>query len=893
MKRIIAATIILFGFSFPVLGQSLAEHHVDRVLFLSSYHPEFSSFDRQVAGIKAGLVESGLASKDFILDIEFMDTKRFPPEQMIPKFQVLLRHKLSVLPPYDIVIVADDNATRFAVENQKTLFKNRPLVFFAVNNVHFAQAQNANPLVTGVVEAVSIQETLDLISRIRPKTDKPPVIISDATPSGRGTLRSVLDLHPEFSDNIIDVSTLTYRQLFASLEKLSSADNVLLLSASRDTEGASMNYPEQISAMRKVLKAPIFWLWHHCIDDGALGGVVVSHFEQGRKAGNMAGAILKGSNISDMPVIEESPNITTINYDVMQQFDIDPSLLPSDTVFLNKPISLYGQYKFEINTLAAVLLLLVIFSGTLSIYVLRLRSARFNLKESKTRLQTIYDAADNIAFITTDLGGEDTRILDFNVGAEKIFGYTAEEMVGQKIALLHRPDDVKNFPLMQQKIKDEEKGASGDAVLVRKSGECFPALFTVHSLMSGGGEIVGTVWVSIDITDRKRAEEERNIIEDKLRQSQKMEAVGQLAGGIAHDFNNMLGAIIGSAELLLSPQRGLDAKGAKYVHMISKSAERAADLTAKLLSFGRKGPGDFSPIDIHVVLDDMLGILDKTIDKKISTAISKDATHSVVSGNHSALQNMMLNLGINASHAMLNGGKIEISTRNTTLSHAYCATCAFSITPGQYIGIDFRDTGSGIAPENLQKIFEPFFTTKEPGEGTGLGLAASYGTVQDHHGAITVYSEVGVGTVFHLYLPCAEDQTPRKERKPSLTYGVGTILLVDDEEDIRVTSEAILEDLGYQVFVAEDGKKAVELFQNHHEEIDLVIMDMIMPVMNGEEAFYEMKRIDEHCRIMIASGFTKDASLAEMYQAGLIGFVQKPYLSAKLSEIVAGVIGRS
>ena len=357
MKRIIL--IIVFSIVFLCPGLSLASHNRDRVLLLASYHPDYASFYPQVEGVVAGLVEAGIARKQFILDVEFMDTKRFPPREMVPRFKIMLEHKLSVLPPYDIVITADDNATRFAIENQRALFKNRPIVFLGVNNVDFALAQNANPLVTGVIEAVSIDETLDLITRIRPKTDKPPVIIADVTPSARGTLRSILDLHPDYSKHVLNLETLTHQQLFATLEKLPPSDNVILLSAHRDYKGSTMSYKEHISKMREVLKVPIFHLWRHNVDDGLLGGVVVSHFEQGRKAANMAGAILNGSNITEIPVIEESPNITLINYDVMQEFGVDPSLLPPNTTMINEPTSIYQQYKMEINIAAASFFLIL------------------------------------------------------------------------------------------------------------------------------------------------------------------------------------------------------------------------------------------------------------------------------------------------------------------------------------------------------------------------------------------------------------------------------------------------------------------------------------------------------------------------------------------------------
>ena len=240
---------------------------------------------------------------------------------------------------------------------------------------------------------------------------------------------------------------------------------------------------------------------------------------------------------------------------------------------------------------------------------------------------------------------------------------------------------------------------------------------------------------------------------------------------------------------------------------------------------------------------------------------------------------------------MPDGGKLEIETRNITLDKNYCNASPFDISEGDYIEIKVRDTGCGIPQENLSKIFEPFFTTKKQGEGTGLGLASVFGTIQDHHGAINVYSELGTGTVFHLYLPCSVEVVKKEVHTEVVSFqGSGQILLVDDEELIRATGKYILKNLGYTVTLAKDGLEAVEIFEKQHSEIDLVIMDMIMPKMNGSDAFWKMKAIDEKCKVIISSGFTKDESLSELKKAGLAGFIQKPFRVAELSALLDNVL---
>ena len=251
----------------------------------------------------------------------------------------------------------------------------------------------------------------------------------------------------------------------------------------------------------------------------------------------------------------------------------------------------------------------------------------------------------------------------------------------------------------------------------------------------------------------------------------------------------------------------------------------------------------------------------------------------------------LMNIVINASHAMPDGGEIQIETKNIHLDGTYCGASTFEIDPGEFIGIEVRDTGCGIPLDNLQKIFEPFYTTKERGKGTGLGLAAVYGIVQEHHGAINVYSEVGKGTSFHIFLPCSETSAILEQFDADVVAGTGqTLLLVDDEKFIRFTGQRILEKMGYKVLLAENGQEAVEIFQKQHTGISLVLMDMIMPEMNGHEAFIKMKGIDKNCKVIISSGFTKDESLDELKQLGLAGFIHKPFRFLELSQLLAKIL---
>lgn len=383
---------------------------------------------------------------------------------------------------------------------------------------------------------------------------------------------------------------------------------------------------------------------------------------------------------------------------------------------------------------------------------------------------------------------------------------------------------------------------------------------------------------------RQREEEKTRLLE-QLNQAQKMEAIGQLAGGIAHDFNNMLGGILGAGQMLGSylPDHP---KAKKFHTMILQSATRAADLTGKLLTFSRTSSKASTPVDIHAIIQETATLLQNTLDRRIKIELELKAGRSSIVGDPSQLQSVFLNLGINASQAMPQGGTLSFITQEVQIDEVVCVSSPFEIQPGPFLEIDVRDTGCGIAPENLNRIFEPFFTTKEIGKGTGLGLAAVYGTVKQHGGLITVYSELQSGTCFQMLLPQNAHIQDSPVVADELIRGQGTILVVDDEEVMRITAKAILKDLGYSVLLAENGEEALAVFKEKGDAIDLVILDMIMPVMNGKDCFFALQQLNPDVCVMLSSGFTREEDLESMKKCGLKGFIHKPYLSGALSQSV-------
>ncbi len=402
--------------------------------------------------------------------------------------------------------------------------------------------------------------------------------------------------------------------------------------------------------------------------------------------------------------------------------------------------------------------------------------------------------------------------------------------------------------------------------------------FAVYPLI---GEDADQVVIRIDdVTEAKQMQEE-------LQQRRHIDSLGQLAGGIAHDFNNMLSAIMGGAELLRI-KAGDNPDFVKSISSILTSAERAADLTGKLLSFARKKGNEKSSVDIHRLIKDTVIILQRSIDKRIQIVFEPHAIQNIVEGDDSELSNALLNLGINARDAMPEGGVLKISTTNRVI-HNTPEAKTHELQEGKYLEICITDTGTGMTEEVKRKAFEPFFTTKEPGHGTGLGLASVYGTVKAHSGTVKVVSSEGAGSTFTILVPISEKN---EIDTPAITTGndekiiSGVVLLVDDEDIVRKVGTALLTELGMDVITAENGRQALEIVQERHAEISLILLDMIMPELNGPDCFREIKKLMPEANVIICSGYATEEMVSKLRMEGVVGFLQKPFRVTELKSAI-------
>jgi len=379
------------------------------------------------------------------------------------------------------------------------------------------------------------------------------------------------------------------------------------------------------------------------------------------------------------------------------------------------------------------------------------------------------------------------------------------------------------------------------------------------------------------IEERSRAEEEKKKLEIQLQRAQKMEAVGTLAGGVAHDFNNILQAISGYVQLLLI-KKEINNTERLYLKQIDKSTQKAAELTKQLLIFGRKVESELRPLSLNQEIIEIYKLFQRTIPKMIDIELdlAEDLEH--INADPSQLEQIMMNLGLNARDAMPDGGKLTFKTKNVILDKAYCKTHV-DVVPGKYIQLSVSDTGLGMNREILEHIFEPFYTTKETGKGTGLGLAIVYGLVESHGGNIMCYSEPGQGTVFKVYFPAIaiEELEQKIEEEIVIRGGHETVLIVDDEEALRDQGRDILNKYGYTTIAAESGEKAIEIYKRGKDKIDLVILDIGMPGMGGYNCLEQLSKINPEIKVIVASGYATSSRVKETLKSGASDFIGKPY----------------
>jgi len=511
------------------------------------------------------------------------------------------------------------------------------------------------------------------------------------------------------------------------------------------------------------------------------------------------------------------------------------------------------------------------------------------LREGEARYRTLVEnAPDAIMMMDSETG----HFIDFNKKALDLFGLKPEELLSVgpvEVSPATQPDgrsSADKAKEIMEKIAESGK-LTFEWTHINSAGEEIPCENHIASFHSAGG--IMTHGAVRDIRERKRAEEERNKLEARLRQGEKMEAIGALAGGIAHDFNNLLMVIQGNISLMLN---AIDVSHPHYEGLsnIETQVISGSNLTGQLLGFAREGRYEVALIELNRIIVKTAQTFGRT---RKEITIHQDLANdlSAVEADRNQIMQVLLNIFVNAADAMPNGGDLYVKTVNTTDKDMDGKT--YNPKPGRYVLLTFADTGAGMDKDTLDRVFEPFFTTKELGRGTGLGLASAYGIIKGHGGYIDVESEKGRGTTFRIYLPASDRKAPKiEEAGEQVREGKGAVLVVDDELMILKVGGKMLEALGYSVLKAGGGREALDIYEMNRDKIDLVVLDMIMPDMHGGEVYEKLKSIDPDVKVLLSSGYSIDGRARKILDRGCDGFIQKPFdlrrLSEKIEEILTG-----
>ena len=864
------------------------------ILVLHSYSPDYSWTQTEQAGIDS--IFSPLASQ-YKLRIEYMDTNHNPAISKGPLLLALYNDKFSNS-NFKAIIVSDNAALDFLEQNRDRLFPGIPVIFCGINGFEPTMIANFKNT-TGVAEENNFPGLFETINRLHPKVTSVVIYGMATDPSHQANVALIKKSLKSSTLNLkIDIREFNdIESCISDARKLPENNVILMIGSMRTSGGEGINLQRANELMSPEVIVPVYTAWDFGINHGAVGGLVVSGYDQGRLAGEMALRILKGESADQIEVERNVNNVYMFDHKQMVRFGLRIDQLPKNATILNRPESAYRVSKETTIVIAfsfSILSMAVIF---LTMNVRRRKRVEAELEASQEKYAKAFRNSADVIGIARLSDGIYIEVSDVFF---RIFGFSREEVINERSAATDEPNPAEGFILWHSneartelfnRFREQGFVKSLEVIWCTKTGEQRIGLYSAEIINIGGERCIIYAWH--DITDQKQAEIHRLELEERLRLAQKMESIGLLAGGIAHDFNNLLTPILGYSEILLAGIQAGDSRK-RALQQIREASERAAALVKQLLAFSRKQMLELKKVDIGDVVKQFEQILRSTIreDIKINSYLTSDL--GIVLADIGQIEQVLMNLAVNAQDAMPNGGILTIETQNVILDESYVAMRPEAST-GPHVALIVSDLGTGISKDTLDHIFEPFFTTKESGRGTGLGLATVYGIVKQHGGSISVYSEIGQGTTFKIYLKCVSTVLERFKDKnlhtqQVLCRGTETILVVEDNELVRNLACEMLQLTGYNILSADGGESAIQVFEQHKGRVDLLLTDVIMPGINGKEIALRLCSEKPELKVLYMSGYTGNI----IGQHGLlkeeVHLIQKPLSLKALSDKIRQVL---
>jgi PAS domain S-box-containing protein len=852
-----------------ILLLSFNSFSLPKILVLHSYH-----ITEWTEGVQTGLKDGFKQFPETEMYIEYMDTKKIQTDEYLNILKTLYKKKYSS-EKFNVVIIVDNPALNFALKYRDELLGTTPVVFCGINNFN-SQMLSGQSNITGVVERADFDQTIEIALKARPDCDT-FFIISDKTETGLTSKNEFINALSSKSKTIIPFSLedLTLSELTNRICTIRKQDLVLFLSFWKDRNN-TITSPQTLEPILRSSTAPVFGRSEWMINRGMIGGRCVTAYSQGTTAAALAVRIYNGESADNIPVVTESPNKYIFSMDEIRHHKIPKSIIPKDADIIGKPSGIALSIQILIMVFA-ILALLFISIVLLFIYIRMRNSSIASLKESEEKYRQLIESSDLLVAKLTPDG-----VISFvNQKSDKFVGFSPSDCIGKKFSDFIHPDDVLQTNEKLKERLSQKPSCTFENRVISKLGKTFHFLWSVIAIKDLSGNCIGYNAIGRDISSYKE-------IQNQLQHASKMKAIGTLAGGIAHDFNNLLAGILGYTEVALLD---LPEAHATRTHLleIKKISMRARELIRHILTFSRQTPFDPYPVRIHEIVEEVIPLLRATIPStiEIKTEIENCGT---ILADQSRIHQILMNLSTNSYHAMEEkGGILTISLHKSKVPKDN----SFDIPEGQYIELSIKDTGSGIPPEFHNHIFDPFFTTKKVNKGTGLGLSVVHGIVTELNSYIRFTSEVGKGSIFTIYFPPTSDKIETHADIPQHEHTVGgneTIIVVDDEEIIAGSLNALLKKHGYKTCVFTSSKLAYNMIISKKVIGDLLITDMTMPELTGIDLVNKLAVDMPNLPIILCTGYS-DQTKQELVQGNdVAAFLTKPIDTKNLLKTIRSIL---